>query len=1053
MLKFAIERGVILSVIISILCLFGVVSIMRVPVQMTPDIEARIISVQTSWPGATPHEIETEILIEQEQYLRNLEGLTRMTSSTSGQGGSASIDLEFKSNTNIQEALVQVNSALSQVSSYPENVDPPRLIASSSTQSPFIFLGVDAEDPTQYTRAQLSSIIEKYVLTRLERIDGVSEVRIFGDQSQQIHVTVDPEKLAARQITIAHLRQAIRDRNQDISGGDIDSGKRRYLIRTTGRYKDLSEIENTIIKEENGFVTRIKDVGEVTLDAEETRVVSYLDGKPALMMGVQRSAGANVVEILDNTLAEIESLNEGVLKGFRLSIRHYSDDVRYVKQAISVVQKNLLLGGLLACVVLYFFLHSFAPTLVGAMGVPICTIGAFLGLLVMDRTLNVISLAGVAFAIGMTLDNSIVVLENIFRHRAMGKKGFQAAYDGASEVWTAVLASTLTTVFVFAPIVLIEEEVGQLYSDIAIAMSAAIIMSMLIATTAMPSVLARLHSPVDEIEHPKARFLQPFMRFAHSFQTRVISMSEKILSSVKAKAAVVLGLLSLCTLIVLTLLPQAEYLPEGEESKIFTIVLPPTGYNIEQVNEIGAHYNELLLPQLNTDSDAFANGETPVPPLSVVLNYNMAGRMFGISEPLNPNNADALNQALQQGMSTIPGVITFSNRGSIFSDSRGGARNIQLDITGADLGDIYKVALAGFLKANEIFDGAKIRPDPGLNLSQPTLEIKPDWQRVSELGISPGDLGYAIWAMADGAYVDEYFLDDEKVDIYLYGQHDKIDTPDDLDQLAIYTPDGGVVPLSALATVEETVSADSLRRVDARRTVTLNIVPPVEVPLEAAVAIVEQQLIKELKAEGAVPDGVNLQVGGASDKLNKAKEALSGNLVIALALAYLLMVAIFSHWGYPLIILLAIPMGISGGIVGLWLMNNVLGISAPLDMITMLGMVVLIGTVVNNPILLVEQTRRLIAEGAQIDDAIIESVRIRLRPIMMSMLTTIFGLSPVVFLPGAGTELYRGLGAIVLFGLLFSTIFTLTFIPSLLSLVLKGGERFREIFPKTKTAN
>jgi multidrug efflux pump subunit AcrB len=1042
MLRFAIERGVIVSVFIAILCMFGIVAMTRVPVQMTPDIEPRVISVQTQWPGATPLEIETEILIEQEEYLRNLEGLIRMTSTTNGQGGAATIDLEFTSDTNIQEALVQVNSAISQVSSYPENVDPPRLIASSSTQNSFIFLGVEQLDPDRYTRAQLSSILDKHVLTRLERIAGVSQVSIFGSYDQQVHINVDPEKLAARQITIAELRQAIRNRNRDISGGDIESGKRRYLIRTVGRYKNIDEIANTIVRENGGFMIRVKDVADVSLQAEEQRVKSYLDGRAALMMGVQRTAGSNVVDILDNTLAEINHLNQGILQSYGIQIRRYADDVRYVKEAIGVVQKNLILGGFLACVVLYLFLHSFAPTLIGAMGVPICAIGAFLGLLIMDRTLNVISLAGVAFAIGMTLDNSIVVLENIFRHRAMGKKGFEAALDGVSEVWTAVLASTLTTVFVFAPIVLIEEEVGQLYSDIAIAMSAAIIMSMLIAVTAMPSILARIHSPDLEAE-PQNPMLAPFIRLAGAFKHHVLQFTSHLLDSVSWRLAMVVGVLALCLLILLTLVPRAEYLPEGEESKIFTFAIPPTGYNLNQVEEIGARYNQFLMPHQNADGTDFEAGRTPVPPLKVVLNYNMIGRMFGISEPLDPDNADALNKSITEELRKIPGLIVFSNRGSLFSDSRGGSRNIQLDIAGADLPGIYQVALNSFLRLQEVFPNANVRPDPGLNLSQPSLEIDPDWQRAAELGMTAGDLGYAIWALSDGAYVDDYFLDDEKIDIYLYGSHGRVTSPDDINQLAIYTPKGGIVPLSALARVRETVSADSLRRVDARRTVTLNIVPPHDIPLEEAVERVQTDIIDALTASGEIPDGVSLQIGGASDKLHKAQQALSGNLIIALALSYLLMVAIFAHWGYPLIILLAIPLGISGGIVGLWLMNHLFGINTPLDMITMLGMVVLIGTVVNNPILLVEQTRRQIAQGKPIRDAVHDSIRIRLRPIMMSMLTTIVGLSPVVFLPGAGTELYRGLGAIVLFGLMFSTILTLTFIPSLLSLVLEFVERVK----------
>ncbi len=1035
MLRFAIERGVILSVFLAILLLFGLVAMFRIPVQMTPDIELRVISVITSWPGATPLEIESEILMEQEVYLRSLDGLVRMTGSTTDTTGAATIELEFSSDTDLQDALLRVNSALSQVAEYPENVDPPRLVTSSNRQNPFIFIGVEPDQPDRYSRAELSTVLEKHVTSQLERIPGVSQVTIFGESAQQVHVTVDPERLASKGITIAELRVAIRSRNQDISGGDIDSGKRRFQIRTKGRYESLEDIEDTIVAERDGVVVRVKDVGEVILSNEEQRVYSYLDGEPAVMMGVRKAAGANVVQILDDVLAEIDNLNQGVLAPYGLQLRRYADDVKYVKNAIRVVRKNLLLGGVLACLVLYLFLHALTPTLIGAVGVPICTIGAFLGLLLMDRTLNVISLAGVAFAIGMTLDNSIVVLENIFRHRAMGKKPFAAAFEGVGEVWPAVLASTFTTVLVFVPIVLIEEEVGQLYSDIAIAMSAAILMSMLIAVTAIPSIVSRLPESVSPEAYRDVAFLAPFRRLAGRFQERLLVVLEGIIRSTPKRLAVVLGVLSLSCLIIVFLTPKAEYLPEGEESKIFTLGFPPTGYNVDEVRKIGKRFDDLLGPQVGADGTDFVAGETSIPPLMFRSYYASYSIMFGISESIDPRHTDQLIAGISQGLSDIPGVLIFSSRGSIFPGSFN-SRTIQLDISGADLRAVYEVTTQTFLKIQQVFEDASIRPYPGLNMSQPILEVQPDWRRAAEVGMSAEDLGYTVWAMADGAYLDDYFLDDDKIDIYLRSSAGRVENPDDIGQLSIYTPAGEVLPLSALADITQSVSANSIRRVDASRTVTLEVVPPADIPLESAADLVREQVIQPLIAAGEVPPGIQVRIGGASDKLLQAREALFGNVMLSIALAYLLMVAIFSHWGYPLMIMLSIPLGISGGIVGLWLMN-LLGMSTSLDVLTMLGMVVLIGTVVNNPILLVEQTRRLISEGEEIGQAVLESVKIRLRPIMMSMITTISGLSPVVFLPGAGTEIYRGLGAIVLFGLFFSTILTLTFVPSLLSLILE----------------
>lgn len=1034
MFRFAIEKGIILSVAISVLMLFGIVAIFEVPVQMTPDIDRRVISVRTVWPGATPQEIEAEIVVEQEQYLRRVKGLQRMIGQATT--GRATIDLEFDSSSNIQELLVRVNSALSQVASYPENVDPPRLITNSSSQESFIFLGLIPKNPDQYSRADLTTLIEKHVITQIERIPGVAELAIFGSSEAQVHVRVDPGELSARGITIAELRNAIRARNSDYSGGDLDSGKRRYIIRTVGRYENLDQIRDTIIAEQNGTFVRLKDVATVTLDAQEQRFIAYLNGTPAIMMGVQRSPGSNVIDILDAVENTVADLNDNRLKKYDLSLIKYSDDVKYVSAAITVVQKNLALGGALACLILYLFLRSVAPTLLGALGVPLCTIGAFLGLLVMGRTLNVISLAGVAFAIGMTLDNSIVVLENIMRHRAMQQTRLQAALNGVNEVWPAVLASTLTTIFVFTPIVLIEEEVGQLYSDIAIAISAAIIMSMIVAVAVIPSLAARL----PEVSRSKADSdnarVDKLSALASAWVQRYLSTTAAIVKSKPVSIGVISVTLILALAIILFLTPKAEYLPEGEESKLFVIALAPPGYNLEEVNKVGRVYDALITPQLTTSGakrDERFNKD--IPPVINFLRRASPRGLFSIVEAGSTEDTDKLKSIIIEKLRENPGFIVFANRGSLFSGNTGGSRSIQLDITGADLTDIYAAASDIFQLTKTALSGAQIRPLPGINLGQPSVMLAPNWARAAELGISVPDLGYSIWSLVDGAFLDEYFHLGEKIDVFLYGNSERISSPHEIADLPIYTPSGATVTVGSIADVRYGVSSDTIRRIDADRTVTLNVVPPRSIPLERAVELIKSKVIEEF--ESSSNNSVTLAIGGASDKLDKAREALSGNVAMAVALAYLLMVAVFSHWGFPFLILLTIPLGISGGILGLWIVNNIFGISAPLDMITMLGAVVLIGTVVNNPILLVEQTRKQLAAGGEVHESIMQAVQIRLRPVMMSMMTTTVGLSPVVFLAGAGTELYRGLGTIVMFGLFFSTIITLVFIPALLGLVLK----------------
>ncbi|HKK16080.1 MAG TPA: efflux RND transporter permease subunit, partial [Gammaproteobacteria bacterium] len=442
MFEAAIRRGTLLTIGILIICIFGVIAALRVPVQMIPDLEVRIISVRTFWPGATPQDVEKEILIEQEEYLRNIPGLERMTSEAST--SYASIELEFPFGVDINEALIRVNNALSQVSSYPENVDEPRIYTTSFSSNSFMYFRVAPlpGNPKGLDMDFMQDFIDDNVRTRMERVSGVSEVSVRGGAERQIQILVDPESLAERGITLTQLRNIIRLRNTDISGGDIDSGKRRYLLRTVGRFKDLEQLEQLVLKREGDAIVRLKDVANVKLDHFEISSESFINGNPVIFISVRREIGSNVIAIKNALVPVTQQISKEVLEPAGMHMELTTDDVRYVDASVKNVWQNLAIGAVLATMVMFLFLRSVPATLVGVIGIPICTIASFIGLLVAGRTVNVISLAGIAFAIGMTLDNTIVVLESIERERRKGGMSrLQASVSGVKKVWTAVLAS------------------------------------------------------------------------------------------------------------------------------------------------------------------------------------------------------------------------------------------------------------------------------------------------------------------------------------------------------------------------------------------------------------------------------------------------------------------------------------------------------------------------------------------------------------------------------------------------------------------------------------
>jgi multidrug efflux pump subunit AcrB len=1037
-----VRHGTLMAVIALILCVLGVVAALRIPVQMIPDLEVRTVSVRTSWPGATPQDIEKEILIEQEEYLRSIPNLKRIISTASF--GQARIELEFPYGVDLNETLIRINNALSQVPSYPLNVDEPEINAASFSANSFMYFRVAPlpGNPRQLDMMLMRDFIEDNVRTRMERVPGVSEVRVGGGAERQIQILLDPAQLAERQLTVADVRAAVRARNQDSSGGEIETGKRRYLLRTIGRFDDVPSLEKLILVRRGDALIRLQDVAHVQMDHEEIIERSYLNDAQVISLSVRRVTGSNVIAIKDAMLLEMEKINREVLRPAGMEMALTSDDVRYVQASVMNIWKNLIIGAVLATLVLYLFLRSSRATAVGVIGIPICTIAGFLGLLITGRTINVISLAGVAFAIGMTLDNSIVVLESIELARRRGLDRFHAAVDGVKRVWPAVLASTLTTVLVFVPIVFIQEEAGQLYSDIAVAVSASILVSMLVAITLIPTVSARLRFNTEGAEKKQTAWLNDW----------VLTVVNQVIATPWRRALCIAVTVLASAGVFIWLTPPAEYLPEGEEPKTFAVMNAPPGYNFATMSAIADELRAYFLPFVAHSPTRFEAGNAAVPAMAY-LNLNVdAQRIRIITEPKDPAHIEPLMEAITRKYEQYPGMRAFVSRGSIITSNDAGTRSVNLDISGPRLADIYEVALAAYRRAEEVFQEPRIQTDPPtLSLSQPLVEIRPYWDRAAELGMNAEELGFAVASLTDGAFIDEFFLANDKIDIYLYNQAGTQAELESLRQMFIYTPVGAVVPLSSMAAMVETVDTSTIRRLNGRRTVTLGIVPPRSVALETAVQRVRTEVVEYLRQNGAIPVEVATDISGASDQLEATRKALSGNYLVAIAIVYLLLVAIFTHWGYPLLIMTTIPLGIAGGIVGLWLLNTVgsllplLGLSAihqPFDMISMLGFLILMGTVVNNPILIVHQAMTNARDADMVAiEAVREAVESRLRPIAMSTITTICGLSPLVFLPGAGTELYRGVGTIVLFGLIGTAIVTLTFLPALTVTILNWQQR------------
>ncbi len=1029
----SIQKPVTVSVGAILIVLFGLISLYRIPIQLTPNVDLPEVSITTIWKGASPVEVEREVIEAQEKELKSLDGLVEITSESAD--GSGYIHLEFEIGTDIDEALLRVSNKMEQVKSYPDNMDRPIIKSGGRREQAIAWMVFKAKKGYTGDLLKEYDYVDEHIQPRIERISGVASSNVYGGLKNELQVIVDVEALAGRDITVPELMRALKVENKTISAGDFDEGKRRYITRTVGEYKSEEDVLNVIIKRVGGIPVAVKDVAQVKLGYDKSSVVVRHSGTPTLVMNAVREPGTNVLTVMQRLQDTISDLNDTLLQDRHLEIVQVYDETTYIYNAIDLVKKNLFLGGALAVMVLILFLRSFSGTVVVSAAIPISVIGTFLLMTAAGRNINVVSLAGLSFAIGMVVDNSIVVFENIFRHVEMGKSRVAAALDGTKEVWGAVLASTLTTVSVFLPIVFIQEEAGQLFRDIAIAISSAVALSLLISITGIPTLSAIIlgrNSKKDSSEKKSG----PVKRAARWFVSGVIRFVYWMCNRVLTRIGVVALLVTAAVFTTLLLIPETEYLPKGNREMLFGILLPPPGYNSQEFEKIAKTIEADILPLIEKDGSNKKAEELNLPPVKNFFYVAWTQRVFmGVISKVQERTAELIPYVYQT-LGKIPGMIPIVQQAGLFSRGIGKSRSIEVEIKGPDLEKLIGLGKRMYGMTAAALPGAQIRPIPGLDLGNPEIRITPNRDRLTRLGITTTDLGATVDALVNGAKSGTYRLDGDEIDLVVKARESRLERIQDIAAFPIVSPLGPKVLLGSVADVALKEGPTQINHIDTRRAITLQIIVPFDISLEAAMDIVNEKVITPIKTGGNLDRQYRIDMGGTADKLTKTRNALKWNFILAVVISYLLMSALFENFLYPLIILFSVPLAAAGGFVGIFLVNHFVA-PQPLDILTMLGFVILVGIVVNNAILIVHQTLNNIRlHHMDHSNAIAESVRSRIRPIYMSSITTVFGMLPLVLFPGAGSEFYRGLGSVVVGGLLVSTVFTIFLIPALLSLTL-----------------
>ncbi len=993
-------------VLVCLVLLFGLLALYKLPIQLLPDLDRPQIFINNGWRAAAPQEMESTIIEPQENVLRNVPGVVEIQSSV-GQGFGF-IALTFEVGQDMQRAMLDVINALNQAPPRPREASEPRINVGSGrgNVASILIKQMDPNAPDDF--GPYMKLIRDNIGPRLRAIPGVSNVDLASDLPRELHITFDPYKMAALGIGIEQLQSSI-NRSVNMSGGFADVGRRQYTVRFEGQFSP-EEYGRMIVSYNQGRPVYLNEVADIEVGFPEINGFTKRNGLPAYYLTLERGDKSNTVAILDEVNRAITELNRDILAPKKLEMELSFDASIHIRRAIALVNSNLWLGVALSLGILFWFLRGWKATLLIGVTIPICLLIAFIVLQAFGRSLNVISLAGLAFAVGMVLDAAIVVQENIVRLLQQGLTPMAAVRQGSRQVGGALLASTATTVAIFLPVLYMQGVEGQLFYDLALTLAVSITASMLVALTVLPLLTLRWFRDTDIKPDSLLRFWQ------------WISDSAMQLTAGTRRALLwFLLLVPGAVLLIVLLLPKADFLPQANGDGIFTGFTLPPGGNIKVMEqEIG----QLLVKRLEP---YYKDKKYPA-----IKGYNMS--MFASFNvlfvyPEDPRAVeDMLTLLRTEILKDLPDTQSFSFRASLLNFGFNSGREMFVDFQGPDTDFLMEQATAAKALIEEKLPGANVQAQPGLQQNQPELKILPDEHAIAQAGVDRFTVATAVRAVTDGIYVGEQFDGNERMDIIVRAL--PWQNPEQLQATPIYTAQAGVQTLGQLTQIQRTVGPTNLLRVNGLRTVSLQVSPPASMALEDVMTVLQQDIVQPLREQYG--NEMSVQYRGSADRLTQAMAAMAANFAVAVLILFLLMAALFKSARYSLLVLLTMPLALAGGVLGLRVLN--LFVFQSLDLLTMIGFIILMGLVVNNAILLVEQYRQS-AEQMPAKAAIEQAVLLRARPIFMSTLTSIFGMLPLAVIPGVGTEIYRGLAIVIVGGMTFSLLFSLILVPAILQLM------------------
>jgi multidrug efflux pump len=1006
--EISIQRPVFSTVMSVAIILIGIIGFLRLPVREYPDIDPPIVSITTFYRGASPSVVETEVTNVLEEQLATLTGVKTIESSSREQG--SVITVEFELNQDVDEATNDVRDKVSRIRGrLPREADDPIISKVDANAQPIFWIALTSD---RHTGLELSEVADQILKEKLQRLPGVGSVFIGAERRYAMRIWLDPLRMAAHGLTTQDIERAVGLANAEIPGGRVEGEEREFSVRTRGELDSAAEFAQITVKQNETDAVRLGDVARVEVGAEDERTIARFNGHTAVGLGVIKQSKASTLAVAKEINKAIPALQPLLPEGMVLQAAY--DSSVFIQHSIDEVTRTIIIAIILVILVVLAFLKSFRATIIPAVAIPVSLLATFAVSYFLGFTINILTLLALVLAIGLVVDDAIVMLENVYRHMEMGKGRLRAAYDGAKEIGFAILATTISLVAVFVPVAFLTGTVGRLFNEFGITVAVAVATSGFVALTLSPMLCSRMLRPLHHASDTWAsRSFDAFFEWVDRTYERILRrvLRHRVVT-VAAALAVVAG-----SIIVFRLLPR-ELVPIEDRGTAFGIVIAPEGSTLEYTDRYMRMAEDILLP-LPERQGLFT---------AVGLGFGGPGRVTNGFMFLNLKSHDERDKSQQQivqelfpRMFSIPGVLAFlinpPSLGGRFSSSP-----VEYVLQAESYEELSQATGIMMGKMSEL--GYLINLDSDLRLNKPQLDVSIDRERAAQQGVSVTDIGSTLEMLLGGRVISNFKRGTKQYDVIAQMTPSSRSTPDVIEGLYI-RGSGVLVQLANVVKVSETVAPKELNHFNRVRsaTITANLVPGVSLGsvLDDVDAIAREHL----------PPGIQTDLAGQSAEYRTSSSSLYFLFVLALVFIYLVLAAQFESFVHPFTILLSVPLAVVGALFSLWVLHQ------SLNVFSQIGLIMLIGLVTKNSILIVEFANQLRMRGRNVVEGVVEASRTRLRPILMTSFATIFGVLPIAIGHGAGAESRQPLGIAVVGGMFFSTFLTLLLVPAVYTLVAR----------------